>query len=107
MVNFAALIHKKYKRGCLDVLNSAIKLKMPCRDLVYILYCFNKAFKAPFLDAIEYTNYVKGKKFGELMEELLVARDVIEKNMDRETAKLERKLSEWNKDINEDQQYSY
>ncbi|MFW5780505.1 MAG: hypothetical protein ACOCWI_03555 [Bacillota bacterium] len=99
MINFASLIHRKYKRGCLDVLSSAIKLNLPCKDMIYVLYCYAKSFKSPFLDICEYAEHIKHKKFGDLMEELLVAKDVILKNMDKDTQKLESKLSEWNQDI--------
>ena len=107
MVNFASLIHKKYKKGCLDVLTSAIKLNMPFVDMIYILYCFNKAFKSPFLDIIEYADKIKKTKFGEIMEELLVARDIVLNSMNKEIAKLETKIIEWNQDIINDQKLDF
>lgn len=98
MINFACLIYKKYYKGCLNVIESAIKLEMSFMDILYILFCYNQAFKSPFLDKNEFYTYAKSKPFGDLMEELFIARDIINNKMNRELKEFEEHLSVWKED---------
>ncbi|HHT83576.1 MAG: hypothetical protein ACOYEC_06090 [Christensenellales bacterium] len=98
MNSFANYIHKKFRKGCQEVLESAIKLRMSFEDILYILYCFNQAFKAPFLDQEEYCLHARTRPIGDLMEELFVARDIIDRKMSRELRELEAHLSAWRED---------
>ncbi len=98
MNNFAKQIHKRYHIGCLEIINSAIKLLLPFEDILTILYFYNQAFKSPFLDKQEFFIYTKDKPFGEVMEELFMARDFAQEKMNKELLEIESHLSVWKKD---------
>ena len=98
MNSFARYIHKKYHRGCLEMLDNAINLTLPMCEMIYILYCYNLAFKSPYLDKDEFYLYARNLKFGEFMEELLVARDVVFKNMNKEIREIESHFPIWRED---------
>lgn len=96
---FANNIHRKYKRGCMEMIEKAVKLHLPIMDMLFILYCYNQAFKSPFLDKEEFYAYSHTMTFGDIMEELFVARDLIRKNMSNELIELESHFSVWHRDI--------
>lgn len=98
MNTFANEIHKRYRKGCLEMIDKAVKLSLSIDDMLFILFCFNQAFKAPFLISEEYYTYAKTLPFGDIMEELFVARDTISKKMSNELIKLESYFSIWSKD---------
>ncbi|MDD4315560.1 MAG: hypothetical protein PHC84_00170 [Clostridia bacterium] len=94
----ANCIHKRYKRGCLEVLESAIKLSLPLDDMLYLLFCYYQSFKSPFLSDEEFNKYARSVTFDEIMEELLVARDIMTMRMNKELMEFEGHLSVWRKD---------
>lgn len=100
MRNFATQIHKRFFQGCSQVVDDAIKLKLAFGDILYILYCYNQTFKSPFLDRDEFYTYIKNKPFGDIMEELFVARDLIKNKMSKDLHELEEHLTIWKEDAN-------
>jgi hypothetical protein len=71
---------------------------MPINDMLYLVLCYFQAFKSPFLTADEFHEYAKHLTFGEIMEELLVARDIMTTQMNKEVLDFEGLLSVWRQD---------
>lgn len=97
----ANCIHKRFQRGCLEFLESAIKLNLPIKDMLYLVFCYYQSFKSPFLSSEEFEKYSRGLTFGEIMEELLVARDIMTAKMNKDLMDFEGHLSVWKKDAAE------
>ncbi len=98
MNNFAKNIHSKFHKGCLNILNKAIKLTLPFQDILFLLFCYNQSFKSPFLDEKEFYTYIQYLPFENLMDDLFIARDLVSKEMCNELATIESHLTIWHKD---------
>ncbi len=94
----ANCIHKRFKRGCLEVLENAIKLNLPIKDMLFLVFSYQQSFKSPFLRSEEFEKTSSSLTFGDIMEELLVARDLMTAKMSKDLQEFEGHLSVWRQD---------